>query len=88
MQNIDHKEIQNNSSSKIIIDNCFDLYKLPLDTIKNTRLYNFSGKYYEKIFEEALKLEKEEIEKCDINNNDLLNIKEIEFEIFYLTEVK
>ena len=43
---------------KVIINNSADLYKLPISTIKNTKIYNFSGKYFNEIYEEALKIER------------------------------
>ena len=43
---------------KVVIENSADLYNLPFSKIKNTKLYNFSGKYYDKIYEEALKIER------------------------------
>ena len=43
---------------KVIINNSADLYKLPISTIKNTKIYNFSGKYFDEIYEEALKIER------------------------------
>ena len=43
---------------KIYIENAADLYKIPINVIKNTKLYNFKGKYYDKIYEEALKIER------------------------------
>ena len=43
---------------KIIINNSADLYKLPVSKIKKTKIYNFSGKYFDEIYEEALKIER------------------------------
>ena len=75
--------------TKVEINNCFDLYNLPLSKLKSTKLYNFSGKYFDKIYQEALKLENEELEKQNFTiKPNQLKIKQIEFEIFYLTEVK
>ena len=70
---------------KIRIDNSGDLYKLPINTIKNTKLYNFEGKYFDKIYEEALK-----IERSGENIEDVfkpkIKIDFIEFEIPFNTE--
>ena len=44
--------------NKIILENSTDLYKLPISVLKNTKIYNFKGKYFDKIYEEALKIEK------------------------------
>ena len=43
---------------KVIIETSADLYKLPISTIKNTKIYNFKGKYFDQIYEEALKIER------------------------------
>lgn len=70
---------------KIKIENSADLYKLPIHVIKNTKLYNFQGKYFDKIYEEALKIERsggnvEEIFKPKIKVNEIF------FEISFKTE--
>jgi hypothetical protein len=87
-QKQNHEYINND---KVILENCHDLYKLPIDKLKSTKLYNFSGKYFDKIYEEALLIEKEEAEKFRIisigKSNDQMNIKYIQFEIFHFTEV-
>ncbi len=56
---------------KVVIDNSADLYKLPVSAIKNTKIYNFSGKYFNEIYEEALKIERSNgLEKyINLNNN-------------------
>ena len=76
---INNKKIQNNINipKKIIINNSLDLYKLPVSAIKNTKIYNFSGKYFNEIYEEALKIERNNgVEKNIIN----INQKEIEMD--------
>lgn len=77
----------NNNQEKIELNTCFDLYKLPINVLKNTKIYNFKGKYFDKIYEEALKIEKSGTltHKQDIKKQ--INFYKIEFEIFYLTEV-
>ena len=47
-----------NGENKIILENSTDLYKLPLNVLKNTKIYNFKGKYFDKIYEEAVKIER------------------------------
>ena len=65
-----HKNI--NHPKKIVINNSADLYKLPVDVIKKSKIYNFSGDYYNEIYEEALKIERNnEIKK-------LINLEESE----------
>ena len=57
---INSKKANNNINApkKIIIDNSADLFLLPVQAIKNTKIYNFSGKYFDEIYEEALKIER------------------------------
>ena len=57
---INNKNVSNNINipKKVIINNSLDLYKLPVSTIKNTKIYNFKGKYFDQIYEEALKYER------------------------------
>ena len=54
---------------KIIINDTSDLYKMPIETLKNTKIYNFTGKYFDEIYEEALKIERSNEIKRAINNN-------------------
>ena len=75
---LNNKKFQNNINlpKKIIIENSSDLFKLPVSAIKNTKIYNFSGKYFNEIYEEALKIERNNgIEKM-VN----INQKEIEMD--------
>ena len=44
-------------------ENAIDLYKLPISTLKNAKIFNFSGKLYDKIYKEALEIEKDIISK-------------------------
>jgi len=75
-----------NNEEKIELNTCFDLYKLPIDVLKKTKIYNFKGKYFDKIYEEALKLEEKGIFNI-IGDKYQIQFNKIEFEIFYLTEV-
>ena len=34
------------------------IYTFPVDVIKNSKIYNFTGEYFNKIYEEALKIER------------------------------
>jgi hypothetical protein len=69
----DKKELKDD---KIIIDNVTDLLKTPFSKLNNTKLSNFSGKYYEEIYQEALRVERGEInqqlQKIQ-QNNDFFN---------------
>lgn len=75
-------------SHKVIIETSADLFKLPIDVIKNTKLYQFKGKYFQKLFEEALKIERSggNIEIPSVIEPEIL--ENIEFEINYNTIVK
>lgn len=52
-----------------------DILKFSFTQLKNTKLHNFKGPYFEQLFAEAMKLEKEEKEE--------IIVKEIEFELNY-----
>ena len=75
---------------KVIIETSADLYKLPISTIKNTKVYNFKGKYFDQIYEEALKIER----SGGLNNFSISNflkkdirINSIIFEMKYQTQI-
>ena len=72
---LNNKKFQNNPK-KIIIENSSDLFKLPVSAIKNTKIYNFSGKYFNEIYEEALKIERNNGVEKMVN----INSKEIEMD--------
>lgn len=57
---------KNSNSNTINIETITDLYKIPLKVLKSTKLYDFKGKYYEKLYQEALELEQKELEKQPI----------------------
>ena len=76
-----------NNEEKIELNTCFDLYKLPINVLKKTKIYNFKGKYFDKIYEEALKLEKSGTFSQKQENKKSINFNKIEIEIFFLTEV-
>jgi len=67
------------NDKKIILETSADLYKLPISSIKNTKLYDFSGKYFDQIYKDLLKAEKNggELEISNIYNKSLINKKEI-----------
>lgn len=62
-QNTQNIKSKTNSEEKIKIENAIDLYKLPISTLKNAKIFNFSGKLYDKIYKEALEMEKVIISK-------------------------
>ncbi len=61
----------NNKSNNVILNNSSDLYKLPVDVIKNSNIYDFSGDYFNEIYEEALKIERSNGIKKLINLDEI-----------------
>ena len=55
------KDSKNKDKKKIEISSETDLYNLSLDTINTTKIYNFYGKYFDKIYSKAIEIEK----SCD-----------------------
>ena len=53
---------------KIKLENNFDLFKLTPNQIKNTKIYNYEGKIYDELYQEALKLEKEGKNSINLTN--------------------
>ena len=49
------KEKKNND--KIVIDKSFDLLKLSFTQMKSSKLSDFTGNYFNELYEEALKIE-------------------------------
>ena len=74
-------------SKNVVIETSADLFKLPLDVIKKTPLYHFKGKYFQKLYEEALKIERSG-GQIEINTPLEPVIENIQFEINYNTKVK
>ena len=83
-ENIKINKLNNN---KIILETSADLYKLPLSSIKNTKLYDYSGNYFEQMYKDLLKAEKngEEIQISSIfnttNNKKEIKINRILFRV-------
>ena len=49
---------ENKKNEKTItLETSADLYKLPVNVIKNAKIYNYKGKYFEKLYKEALDIE-------------------------------
>lgn len=77
------EEIKNEQNNKIRIETSADLFRLPPSVIKNTKIYDFQGKYFDHIYEEALKIERSGgLEKFTTN---IKNVKEKEVKIDKLT---
>ena len=58
------KKIKTNSNDNIInIESVSDLHKIPMKILKSKKLYDFKGKYFEKLYQEALRIEQKELEK-------------------------
>ena len=89
---MDKQEIKksNPEEKKILIETSSDLYKLPLDIIKNTKIYNFKGNYFDELYEESLKIEKAGgLEKFSISNylKKGIKIEKIKFQMTYQTQM-
>ena len=52
------KKNKNENTNKVKINTESDLYDLPLNIIQNTKIYNFYGKYFDKIYNKAIDIEK------------------------------
>ena len=81
---------QENKETKIVLETSADLYKLPLSMIKNTKIYNYEGKYYDSLYEEALKIERSGgLENFSVQSylNKEIKIEKIEFEMKYQTQM-
>ena len=62
---------------KVVIENLTDLLKIPFSKLNNTKLSNFSGKYFDEIYQEALKVERGEINQQQQNiQNNMPNFQE------------
>ena len=73
-------KLKKSKDKKIILETSADLYRLPISTIKHTRLYDYSGKYFEQLYKELLKVEKngEELKIIsNSNSNSTKNKKDI-----------
>lgn len=84
----------NNLPKKIKLENAFDLYKLPISELKSSNFIDFHGKYFDEIYEEALKIERKGgIEKLiDLYNKNYIPKKKFEinkicFEMRFKTQV-
>ena len=55
------KKNKNDNTNKVKINTESDLYDLPLNIIQNTKIYNFYGKYFDKIYNKAIEIEKKGI---------------------------
>ena len=82
------KETKNND--KIVIDKSFDLLKLSFTQMKSSKLSDFTGNYFNELYEEALKIEQTQLNPLEylnsktINNSTLI-INKITFAITYPT---
>ena len=65
------------NTNKVKINTESDLYSLPLNIIQNTKIYNFYGNYFDKIYNKAIEIEKKGI----ISTPSLPPIKKLEKKI-------
>ena len=57
------EKLNNYKNNIINIESVSDLHKISMKLLKSKKLYEFKGKYFEKLYQEALNLEQKEIEK-------------------------
>ena len=55
--NKNKKESKKLSQEKIVINSITDLLKIPINKIHNSKIENFSGEYFDKIYEEVIRNE-------------------------------
>ena len=60
--NINPNNQTESATPKIIINSKLDLSKIPISTILHENLLNFKGDYFKKLYEEAEKEEKKELQ--------------------------
>ena len=64
------------NQEKLVINSITDLLKIPINKIHNTKIENFSGLYFDKIYEEAIKNESQsEKNKSSTSNKLQINKK-------------
>ena len=51
------KQLKNSIEEKLVINSISDLLKIPINKINNSKIENFTGLYFDKIYEEAIKSE-------------------------------
>ena len=97
MKNV--KFLDQQPEKKITLENNFDLFKLTPNQITSTKLFNYQGKIYDEIYQEALKLEKEGKNSINLtntisnnnitpsNNNNNNKIEKIVFEMKFQTQM-
>ena len=84
------KSKEKKDNDKIVIDKSFDLLKLSFTQMKSSKLSDFTGNYFNELYEEALKIEQTQLNPLEylnsktINNSTLI-INKITFAITYPT---
>ena len=72
------KQSSSKNSKRVIINTKEDLNKLSFSTLKNTNISDFSGEYFNFIYERALGIEKDPIAKEELlSSNTILTNKTI-----------
>ena len=74
------EKINSDSNGKITLNNSADLYKIPISVLKKTKVYNFQGKYYDKIYNKALDIEKEKFRKKPPKQRTIPSYKSLQSE--------
>ena len=68
-QSINKSNNPDTNSKRIIIDSINDLYNLPISVMKNTKLIDFGGKYFEVLFKKTLGLEEKKESQIEMANS-------------------
>ena len=64
------------SQEKVVINSITDLLKIPIDKINNSKIENFTGEYFDKIYEEVIKNESQPAENKSSSQIQNKNQKE------------
>ena len=64
------------SQEKVVINSITDLLKIPIDKINNSKIENFTGEYFDKIYEEVIKNESQPAENKSSSQTQNKNQKE------------
>ena len=56
---------------KVTIETLSDFLKIPFSKIKSTKLSNFDGKFFEELYQNALKIERGEVNHKEIQKDDI-----------------
>ena len=63
--------IQIKKNKKITIETLSDFLKIPFSKIKSTKLSNFNGKFFDELYQNALRIERGEVNHKEIEKDDI-----------------